>query len=44
MRRLIKAVFVLAVFGFVALVGYSYLADLAPQSAEVKVPVILNVD
>ena len=44
MRRLIKAVFVLAVFGFVGLTGYAYLADLAPQSAEVKVPVILNVD
>lgn len=44
MRRLIKAVFVLAVFGFAGLVGYAYLADLAPQSAEVKVPVILNVE
>ena len=44
MRRLLKAVFVLAVFGFVGLAGYAYLADLAPQSAEVKVPVILNVD
>lgn len=44
MRRLIKAVFVLAVLGFVGLTGYAYLADLAPQSSEVKVPVILNVD
>ena len=44
MRRLIKAVFVLAVLGFVGLTGYAYLADLVPQSSEVKVPVILNVD
>ena len=44
MGRLIKAVVVLVLLGFVALVGYAYLADLAPQSSEVKVPVILNVD
>lgn len=44
MGRLLKAVFVLAVIGFAALVGYAYLADLAPQSTEVKVPVTLNVD
>jgi hypothetical protein len=44
MGRLIKAVLVLAILGFVGLVGYAYLADLAPQSTEVKVPVILNVD
>ena len=44
MGRLIKAVLVLALLGFVALTGYAYLADLAPQSSEVKVPVILNAD
>ncbi len=44
MGRLLKAVFVVAVIGFAALVGYAYLADLAPLSTEVKVPVILNVD
>ena len=44
MGRLIKAVFVLAIFGFAGLVGYAYLADLAPETSEVKVPVTLNVD
>ena len=44
MGRLIKAVLVLALLGFGALVGYAYLVDLAPPSAEVKVPVMLNVD
>lgn len=44
MWRLIKAVLVLAILGLAGLVGYAYLADLAPDSAEVKLPVILNVD
>ncbi len=44
MGRLIKAVLVLVVLGFAGLVGYAYLADLAPDSAEVKVPVTLNAD
>ena len=44
MGRLIKAVLILAVLGFLGLVGYAYLADLAPVTTEVKVPVILNVD
>lgn len=44
MGRLFKAVVVLVVLGFLGLVGYAYLADLAPQTTEVKVPVILNVD
>ena len=44
MGRLIKLVLVLAIFGFAGLVGYAYLVDLAPLTAEVKVPVILHVD
>jgi hypothetical protein len=44
MGRLIKAVLVLVVLGFAGLVGYAYLADLSPDSAEVKVPVTLNAD
>jgi hypothetical protein len=44
MWRLIKVVLVLVVLGFAGLVGYAYLAVLAPESVEVKVPVILNVD
>jgi predicted small integral membrane protein len=44
MWRLIKALLVLGVLGFAGLVGYAYVADLAPDSAEVKVPVILNAE
>ena len=44
MGRLIKLVFVLVVLGFAGLVIYAYLVDMAPDSAEVKVPVILNAD
>ena len=44
MGRLIKAVLVLAVIGFVALVGYAYLADLTPATSEVKLPVTLHAD
>ena len=44
MGRVFKAVLVLAVLGFLGLVGYAYLADLTPQATEVKVPVTLNVD
>ncbi len=44
MRRLITVLFVLAVLGFAGLTAYAYLADFAPPSAEVKVPVTLHVD
>ena len=44
MGRLIKALCVLVVLGFVALVGYAYLADLTPQSLEIKVPVTLYAE
>ena len=44
MGRVIKAVLVLVVLGFVGLVGYSYLADLTPEAHEVILPVILNAD
>jgi len=44
MGRLIKVVLVLVVLGFVGLVGYAYLGNMAPEGAEVKVPVTLNVD
>jgi hypothetical protein len=41
---LIKAGLILAVLGFAGLVGYAYFGPLAPESAEVTVPVILNAD
>ncbi len=44
MGQLIKAVLVLAVLGFLGLVGYAYLADLTPQKSQVKVPVMLHAD
>lgn len=44
MGRLIKAVLMLAVVGFAALVGYAYLADLSPAAMDVKLPVTLNAD
>ncbi|MEI6097862.1 MAG: hypothetical protein WCS20_06095 [Alphaproteobacteria bacterium] len=44
MGRLFKLVLVLVALGFAGLVLYAYLADMAPVSAEVKVPVILNAD
>ena len=44
MGRLLKLVLLLAVVGFAGLVGYAYLADLSPQSVDVKLPVTLNAD
>ncbi len=44
MGRIIKAIAVLVVFGFVGLTAYSYLGDLAPVQGEVKKPVVLNAD
>ena len=44
MGRIIKALVVLVIFGFIALTGYAYRADLAPNQGEVKKPVVLNAD
>jgi hypothetical protein len=44
MGRIIKALVVLVVLGFIGLTGYAYLGDLAPKQAEVKKPVVLNAD
>lgn len=44
MGRIIKALFLLAILGFIGLTGYAYLADLSPAQGEVKVPVTLNAD
>ena len=44
MGRLIKTVLILGVLGFAGLVSYAYLADMTPQSVEIKVPVVLNAD
>lgn len=44
MWRLIKAFFWLAIIGFVALTGYAYLGDYAPETETINLPVELNVD
>lgn len=44
MGRIIKALVVLVVLGFIGLSGYAYIADLSPAQGEVKVPVTLNAD
>lgn len=44
MWRLIKALVVLVLLGLVALTGYAYLGDYAPETREITEPVILDVD
>jgi len=44
MRRLIKAIFYLAIIGFVGLSGYAYLGRYAPEPGEVRTPVMLDVE
>ena len=44
MGRLSKAVLVLAIVGFAALVAYAYLAEMTPATGQVTVPVTLNAD
>ena len=44
MGRLIKAVAVLVLLGFVGLVAYAYLAVLSPDAAQVTLPVTLHAD
>lgn len=44
MGRIIKALLVLAIVGFLGLVGYAYLGDMTPPETPVTQPVTLNVD
>lgn len=44
MLRIIKLLLALVVIGFIGLIGYAYLVDLAPDSREVKQPVTLHAD
>jgi hypothetical protein len=41
-RRLIKAIFVLAVLGAIGFIGYAYFADLTPEAQDIRLPVTLN--
>jgi hypothetical protein len=44
MGRILMAILVLAVIGFIGLAGYAYLGDMTPPQAPVTHPVTLNVD
>ncbi|MCB2115482.1 MAG: hypothetical protein KDE00_04090 [Rhodobacteraceae bacterium] len=43
MLRILKILLFLGVVGFAGLSGYAYLGDMAPERAEVRIPVELNV-
>jgi hypothetical protein len=42
MGRLIKALILLVIIGFIGLSAFAYLGDLSPVQSEVKLPVVLN--
>ena len=44
MGRIIKALILLVIIGFIGVTAYAYLGDLAPVQSEVKQPVVLNAD
>lgn len=44
MGRIIKALLLLLILGFVGLTVYAYLGDFGPVQSEVKKPVVLNAD
>jgi hypothetical protein len=44
MARIIKALLLLVMLGFVGLIAYAYLGDLTPVQGEVKKPVVLNAE
>ncbi|MDZ4094695.1 MAG: hypothetical protein U1D35_07270 [Paracoccaceae bacterium] len=44
MGRIIKAVLLFLVLGFIGLVGFAYLGNLAPEQSEVTQPVVLDAN
>ena len=44
MGRIIKALLLLVILGFLGLTAYAYLGDLTPVQGEIKKPVVLNAD
>lgn len=44
MLRLLKLVLFLTVVGFIGLVGYAYLGNLAPEQDDISEPVTLNAN
>lgn len=39
---MIKVLLLLMIFGFIALIGFAYLADFSPAQGDVTKPVVLN--
>jgi len=44
MGRIIKALVLLTIFGFIGLTLFAYLGDLGPKQGEVAKPVVLDAD
>jgi len=44
MGRIIKALLLLVILGFLGLIAYAYLGDMTPVQGEVKKPVVLNAN
>ena len=44
MRRLIKFLIFLILFGFVGLIGFAYLGNLTPETNDIQVPVTLDAE
>lgn len=44
MVRLLKALFIIIILGFVGLVGFAYLGDLSPLQTDISQPLTLDVD
>ncbi len=44
MGRIIKAIILLGLLGFIGLTGYAYLGDMAPEQAPVNEPVVLDAN
>ncbi len=44
MGRILKGLFFLILLGFIGLVAYAYLGDLAPDQSEIREPVQIDVN
>ncbi len=44
MGRVLKLLLFLGIVGFIALTGYAYLGDLAPEQSEIVEPVTLDAN
>jgi uncharacterized membrane protein (Fun14 family) len=44
MRRLLRLLILLIILGIIGLVGYSYSGFLKPETSQISLPVVLDVD